>query len=126
MALPMNNPDILRTVLEQSPYGAFSVSSSDRQYHPYNLPDRLRGLGIEHALKTVTVDIGDHLYDQFKDDSVFRDQIKINLSRMISEEVVKVTKFTQIKDPSTFNTKVIGRVVIMTEDQLKKLIAACR
>ena len=117
------------TTAVQDPFGGFVASNTSHvttQYGIHNLPPRLRGMDIDRTLKTVNYVISDALYAQSGNDPSFRNMVKMDLSRLIAEEVFKVTKFTQIKDPYTFDTKVIGRVVIMTEDQLNKLIQAAR
>ena len=117
------------TAALQDPFGGFVTPSTiapQEQYGIYNLPDRLRGLDIDRWLKKVDYTISETLYAQSGNDLEFRDRVKRDLSQMLAEEVYKVTKFTQVRDPNTFDTKVIGRVVIMTEDHLNKLIRAAR
>lgn len=91
----------------------------------YNI-DRLRGLSIEHTLKTATYEISDYAYASVGSDEAFKDSIRHRLSSELAEEAMKVAKFTQIRDPINQSVRVIARVVIMTEDQLKKLISAVR
>lgn len=116
------------TAALQDPYGGFATGSASyhQQYDIYNLPPRLRGMEIDRTLKTVTYDISESMYYKSGNDPAFKDMVKRDISRMLADEVYKVTKFTQMKDPAMQNTRVFGRVVMMTEDQLKKLIQAAR
>jgi hypothetical protein len=94
------------------------------KYNINNVPDRLKGLHIEQSLKTIKYVIDSAHYVQVGSDATFRDNVKNNISRLIADEVVKTAKFTMIDDPHTHDVTVIGRVVIMTEDQLNSLISA--
>jgi hypothetical protein len=94
------------------------------KYNINNVPDRLKGLGVEKSLKTVNYVIDSAQYIQHGNDHSFRNDVKNNISRLIAEEVVKIAKFTMIDDPHTHDVTVIGRIVVMTEDQLNSLISA--
>lgn len=91
-----------------------------------NIPDRLRGFGIEHTLKVVEHTISNFSFIQAKDDVGFRNVVKRDISRRLADEVYKVAVFSHMIDHEADQTKVIGRVVVMTTDQLKKLIEAAR
>lgn len=114
-----------------NPYGGSAVSSNtsynqQTQYNIHNLPDRLRGMQIDQCLKTVYHTIDEVLFNQMGNDQSFRNSIKKTISDHIAEEVFKITPFTHIREPIMGQVKVIGRVVIMTEDQLNKLIQMVR
>lgn len=91
-----------------------------------NLPDRLRGLGIESTIKVIEHTICNFSFIQATSDVGFRDSVKRDISRRLADEVYKVAMFSHILDYEADQTKVIGRVVVMSTDQLKKLIEAAR
>lgn len=104
--------------LIEDPFGGLPAYSQSRNM----IPNRLRGLGFENALKTINYTISEHTYALTQDDASFRDHIKREIAHLLAEEAYKVAKYTQIRDPLTHNIRVIGRLVIMTEGQLNKLI----
>lgn len=126
------DPSVLTGTIQHSiadPYGGSAVSNTIapvQQYGIHNLPPRLRGMEIDRCLKTVNYEISDALRVQTRSESEFKDMVKRKISHMLVEDVYEATTFTQVADPTTFNTKVIGRVVVMSVDQLNKLIQAAR
>lgn len=114
-----------------NPYGGSAVSSNtsyneQTQYNIYNLPDRLRGMRIEDSLKTIDYRVAEYIYQDSHTDPNWRDAIKRQMSAQMAEVVMKTAVFTQASDPIMGQIKIIGRVVIMTEDQLNKLIQRVR
>lgn len=120
-----NNLNTLTGVVRQDledPRGDLVWAPAMRQYSIHNLPSKLQGLDIPRTLKVVNRIISDRVFELASDS--FKDQIKKEMCMWIADEVYKVMKFTRIEDHTSCNHTIIGRVVIMTEDQLNKLIQA--
>ena len=121
------------TAAMQDPYGGFAPPGPYPVVQPitlgdaiYDLPNRLRGMELDRTLKTATYTVSDWVYAQHGNDASFRDSVKRSLADELASEAVRIARFTQTREPQTGDVKVIARVVIMTEDQLKKLIQAAR
>lgn len=138
MAITRPNPNTLTGIIHNdlhgdifNPYGGSAVVSNTSynqitQYNIHNLPDCLRGMNIEASLKTITHDIDAFMYNQHGSDQAFKDNIKRQMCAQLADAAYGETTFTQIKDPIMDTIKVRGRVVIMTIDQLNKLIQRVR
>ena len=90
------------------------------------LPDRLRGLGLEQAFRSVNYSISDMMYMQHGHEEQFRDQLKKDLARMIGESLLPDITFTQIREPDSESINVKGRVIVLAEDQFRQLISFAR
>ena len=76
----------------------------------------------QHILE-VKLDISDNIFTQLGSNAAFRENIKRNLSSKIAEGIYDKTTFTQMRDPTTDNIIVIGRVAVMQIDDYKKLLS---
>jgi hypothetical protein len=95
-------------------YGTISVS-----------PTAVEDLMERHELNLLTVE---HKVTEFElmklKDTVptYADEIKENLSRNLSREIIKKASFTKKRDVDADVHHFIGRVWVFTEDELKKLL----
>jgi hypothetical protein len=95
-------------------YGTLSVS-----------PTAVEDLMERHELNLLTVE---HKVTEFElmklKDTVptYADEIKENLSRNLSREIIKKASFTKKRDVDVDVHHFIGRVWVFTEDELKKLL----
>jgi hypothetical protein len=95
-------------------YGTISLS-----------PTAVEDLMERHELNLLTVE---HKVTEFElmklKDTVptYADEIKENLSRNLSREIIKKASFTKKRDVDADVHHFIGRVWVFTEDELKKLL----
>jgi len=95
-------------------YGTISISPND-----------IEDLMERHELNLLTVE---HKVTEFElmklKDTVptYADEIKENLSRNLSREIIKKATFTKKRDVDADVHHFIGRVWVFTEDELKKLL----
>jgi len=95
-------------------YGTISIS-----------PNAIEDLMERHELNLLTVE---HKVTEFElmklKDTVptYADEIKENLSRNLSREIIKKATFTKKRDVDADVHHFIGRVWVFTEDELKKLL----
>lgn len=111
------------TQQSETPSGVFTNSVSS---NVVEVPERLRGLGIERALKTVTCTYSNILHFQSGSDQEFRDNVKRGLALQLSKELITTMTFTHLAEPYHNDITVFGRVVILTPSQFQKLIDAAR
>ena len=92
-------------------------------------PTTTEDLMERHELNLLTVE---HKVTEFElmklKDTVptYADEIKENLSRSLSREIIKKASFTKKRDIDADVHHFIGRVWVFTEDELKKLIEEAR
>ena len=95
-------------------YGTLTISATD-----------VEDLMERHELNLLTVE---HKVTEFElmklKDTVptYADEIKENLSRNLSREIIKKASFTKKRDVDADVHHFIGRVWVFTEDELKKLL----
>jgi hypothetical protein len=88
-------------------------------------PTAVEDLMERHELNLLTVE---HKVTEFElmklKDTVptYADEIKENLSRNLSREIIKKASFTKKRDVDADVHHFIGRVWVFTEDELKKLL----
>jgi hypothetical protein len=99
-------------------YGTLTISATS-----------VEDLMERHELNLLTVE---HKVTEFElmklKDTVptYADEIKENLSRNLSREIIKKASFTKKRDIDADVHHFIGRVWVFTEDELKKLIEEAR
>ena len=103
-----------------------SATSGSSSYGTISLsPTALEDLMERHELNLLTVE---HKVTEFElmklKDTVptYADEIKENLSRNLSREIIKKATFTKKRDVDADVHHFIGRVWVFTEDELKKLL----
>ena len=102
------------TTTSATSYGTISLS-----------PTAVEDLMERHELNLLTVE---HKVTEFElmklKDTVptYADEIKENLSRNLSREIIKKASFTKKRDVDADVHHFIGRVWVFTEDELKKLL----
>jgi hypothetical protein len=103
-----------------------AVGISTGQTYTITLPPTaVEDLMERHELNLITVE---HKVTEFElmklKDTVptYADEIKENLSRNLSREIIKKASFTKKKDVDADVHHFIGRVWVFTEDELKKLL----
>jgi len=97
--------------------------SNTSNFNIYDLPDRLRGSGLEGTQRVVYLRIRDNISTN---DPSYKDQVKHKMTQQIAESIFPDIKFTQVRDEHDETIKVIGRIYVLTEDQMKKLINMSR
>jgi uncharacterized protein (DUF927 family) len=103
-----------------------SITTSATSYGTISLsPTAVEDLMERHELNLLTVE---HKVTEFElmklKDTVptYADEIKENLSRNLSREIIKKASFTKKRDVDADVHHFIGRVWVFTEDELKKLL----
>ena len=103
-----------------------SITTSATSYGTISLsPNAVEDLMERHELNLLTVE---HKVTEFElmklKDTVptYADEIKENLSRNLSREIIKKASFTKKRDIDADVHHFIGRVWVFTEDELKKLL----
>jgi uncharacterized protein (DUF927 family) len=103
-----------------------SITTSATSYGTISLsPNAVEDLMERHELNLLTVE---HKVTEFElmklKDTVptYADEIKENLSRNLSREIIKKASFTKKRDVDADVHHFIGRVWVFTEDELKKLL----
>ena len=106
--------------------GAMTGTITATSYGTISLsPTALEDLMERHELNLLTVE---HKVTEFElmklKDTVptYADEIKENLSRNLSREIIKKASFTKKRDIDADVHHFIGRVWVFTEDELKKLL----
>ena len=107
-----------------------TITTSSTSYGTITLsPTAVEDLMERHELNLLTVE---HKVTEFElmklKDTVptYADEIKENLSRNLSREIIKKASFTKKRDIDADVHHFIGRVWVFTEDELKKLIEEAR
>jgi hypothetical protein len=106
------------TIGSSTNYGTLTISATS-----------VEDLMERHELNLLTVE---HKVTEFElmklKDTVptYADEIKENLSRNLSREIIKKASFTKKRDIDADVHHFIGRVWVFTEDELKKLIEEAR
>ena len=103
-----------------------TITTSSTSYGTITLsPTAVEDLMERHELNLLTVE---HKVTEFElmklKDTVptYADEIKENLSRNLSREIIKKASFTKKRDVDADVHHFIGRVWVFTEDELKKLL----
>jgi uncharacterized protein (DUF927 family) len=103
-----------------------SITTSATSYGTITLSSTpVEDLMERHELNLLTVE---HKVTEFElmklKDTVptYADEIKENLSRNLSREIIKKASFTKKRDVDADVHHFIGRVWVFTEDELKKLL----
>jgi uncharacterized protein (DUF927 family) len=103
-----------------------SITTSSTSYGTITLSATpVEDLMERHELNLLTVE---HKVTEFElmklKDTVptYADEIKENLSRSLSREIIKKASFTKKRDVDADVHHFIGRVWVFTEDELKKLL----
>ena len=103
---------------------ANAVSSYDKPN-----PDIAEGIMDKYSMNKVVVDhkLQGHEFVKLRDTvPAYADEIKENISRNMSREIVKKATFTKKHDKDTDVHHFIGRVWTFTDDELKELIREVR
>jgi hypothetical protein len=109
--------------------GSITIGSSTSYGTLTMSPSTTEDLLERHELNLLTVE---HKVTEFElmklKDTVptYADEIKENLSRSLSREIIKKASFTKKRDIDADVHHFIGRVWVFTEDELKKLIEEAR
>ena len=109
--------------------GSITIGSSTSYGTLTMSPSTTEDLLERHELNLLTVE---HKVTEFElmklKDTVptYADEIKENLSRNLSREIIKKASFTKKRDVDADVHHFIGRVWVFTEDELKKLIEEAR
>jgi hypothetical protein len=109
--------------------GSITIGSSNSYGTLTMSPSTTEDLLERHELNLLTVE---HKVTEFElmklKDTVptYADEIKENLSRSLSREIIKKASFTKKRDIDADVHHFIGRVWVFTEDELKKLIEEAR
>jgi uncharacterized protein (DUF927 family) len=103
-----------------------TITTSSTSYGTITLsPTAVEDLMERHELNLLTVE---HKVTEFElmklKDTVptYADEIKENLSRNLSREIIKKASFTKKRDVDADVHHFIGRVWVFTEDELKRLL----
>jgi hypothetical protein len=103
-----------------------TITTSSTSYGTITLsPTAVEDLMERYELNLLTVE---HKVTEFElmklKDTVptYADEIKENLSRNLSREIIKKASFTKKRDVDADVHHFIGRVWVFTEDELKKLL----
>ena len=105
--------------------GSVTVSSSSLGYGMFDMEDFLD----THSFNKITVEhkVAEFELTKLKETvPTYADEIKENLSRSLSREIIKKASFTKKRDIDADVHHFIGRVWVFTEDELKKLIEEAR
>ena len=119
----MDNSVTITTIPNVGNGGTIAMNAS---YGTISLPPTaVEDLMERHELNLLTVE---HKVTEFElmklKDTVptYADEIKENLSRSLSREIIKKASFTKKRDIDADVHHFIGRVWVFTEDELKKLL----
>jgi hypothetical protein len=102
-----------------------TISTSSLGFGTFDMEDFLD----QHTFNKITVEhkVAEHELMKLKETiPTYADEIKENLSKNLSRDIIKKTTFTKKKLADSDTHHFLGRVWVFTEDELKNLINEAR